>query len=458
MSRSIAIVFIFFLVINRIVFGLNITIVESQSVNAGHIMDTEWSSVASGMGHTPTIVSQSTLDNTAFFSNTDILIISSGVIALPINRVNTILQFIRSGKSVYLQSEYQATKSTNQAFEAIIDSLGGSFTWTNQFYGTLMPSVIGSFSNTNNTVNLLNYFWLSVAGVGDGNMTNYLEFGGEYHGFHYTPSNPCFGSINTNADQDWIRMATSPQLMENIITQLMPVSTIYGKLALDIGNDTTLCSGDNLLLEATINNATYLWQDNSTDSVFIATQPGNYWVEVKVGNCVVSDTINIDFQSIPTVFLGNDTTVCQDEKMTLNAINPNCTYLWQDNTTDSVFIVTQSGTYWVNVLGCDTVSDTVHIQFQDCDCNFYMPNAITLNGDAINNVFLPIFNCPIEYYKLILVNKLGEKIFETNDTKNSWNGMSQNKVLLTGVYTYHLTYEFVNSNIVTKIGNLTLFR
>lgn len=389
MSRSIAIVFIFFLVINRIVFGLNITIVESQSVNAGHIMDTEWSSVASGMGHTPTIVSQSTLDNTAFFSNTDILIISSGVIALPINRVNTILQFIRSGKSVYLQSEYQATKSTNQAFEAIIDSLGGSFTWTNQFYGTLMPSVIGSFSNTNNTVNLLNYFWLSVAGVGDGNMTNYLEFGGEYHGFHYTPSNPCFGSINTNADQDWIRMATSPQLMENIITQLMPVSTIYGKLALDIGNDTTLCSGDNLLLEATINNATYLWQDN---------------------------------------------------------------------TTDSVFIVTQSGTYWVNVLGCDTVSDTVHIQFQDCDCNFYMPNAITLNGDAINNVFLPIFNCPIEYYKLILVNKLGEKIFETNDTKNSWNGMSQNKVLLTGVYTYHLTYEFVNSNIVTKIGNLTLFR
>jgi hypothetical protein len=38
--------------------------------------------------------------------------------------------------------------------------------------------------------------------------------------------------------------------------------------AIDLGNDTTLCEGQTLLLDATNNNATYLWQDGSTSPTF----------------------------------------------------------------------------------------------------------------------------------------------------------------------------------------------
>src|SRR5690349_10254777 len=73
--------------------AVRITIIESQSFNSGHNMDQIWLTLAQGMGHTATINPQTTLDNNNFFSSTDILIISSGVIALPANRVNTILQY-----------------------------------------------------------------------------------------------------------------------------------------------------------------------------------------------------------------------------------------------------------------------------------------------------------------------------------------------------------------------------
>ena len=188
-------------------YGLNVTIIESQSLISGQDMDVEWSTVVSGMGHIPTIGPQSTLDNNTFFPSTDILIVSSGTINLPTNRINTILQFIQSGKPVYLQSEYLPTITTNEAFQSIVTSLGGSFSWNNLFGGYLQPmNVLGTFGTTNNAVTSLNDYWYSVSGSGDCNTISFLEYGGEYHGFQYIPPNPSFGSIITTTDQDCLRL------------------------------------------------------------------------------------------------------------------------------------------------------------------------------------------------------------------------------------------------------------
>ena len=223
------------------VYALNVTIIESQSVNAGHDMDTEWSAVLTAMGHTPTILPQTTLDNTAFFATTDILIVSSGVIALTAARVATIQQFVQTGKPVYLQCEYLTTYTTNQAYASIITALGDSFTWNNAFSGDLAPvTVIGPHASTNNTVTSLSYFWYSYSGSGDCDLVPFLEKGGEYHGFQYVSPNPANGSIAATTDQDWVRTTTSTALMENIITLLItPPATAGGSVFL--GNDTAFC-------------------------------------------------------------------------------------------------------------------------------------------------------------------------------------------------------------------------
>jgi gliding motility-associated-like protein len=379
-------------------FGLNVTIIESRSFLPSHDMDREWRTVLTGMGHSPTISPQSTLDNNTFFSSTDILIISSGVINLAMNRVNTILQFIQSGKPVYLQSEHLPTRSTNQAFQTIVSSLGGSFTWNNQFSGDLGPvNVLGTFSTTNNLITSLDYYWYSVSGSGDCNTIHFLESGGEFHGFQYIPSNSSFGSIITCTDQDWIRAATSPQLMENIITHLIsPLPNPNDSLTLNLGKDTTLCQGEILTLDATTPFATYLWHDNSTSPTFNVTQQGTYWVQVTDHCGTTADSINVSFNPIPSVNMGNDTTLCQGEALTLDATIANATYLWQDNSTNPTFNVTQQGTYWVQVTNnCGTTADSINVSFNPIpsvnmgnDTTLCQGEALTLDATIANATYL----------------------------------------------------------------------
>ena len=255
---------------------LSITIIDSQSTNPGHDMDIEWQSVVSAMGHTGTIMPQTTLDNTNFFSTTDILIISSGIIDIPTNRRDIIMQYIQQGGPVYLQGEYLCSGyDTGATFESIVNSLGGSFSWNGTVSGDLVPmNVLGTLSTTPNNVSSLSYFWYGCAGDGDLTIENYLEYGGQYFGFIFSPSNLNYGNVITNSDQDWVRASdTYPEsrlLMENIITRLISVSSATLTISPPSGDYVTTQHFDLTLIvegtgSATITNATWNGNDVTTD-------------------------------------------------------------------------------------------------------------------------------------------------------------------------------------------------
>jgi hypothetical protein len=72
-----------------------------------------------------------------------------------------------------------------------------------------------------------------------------------------------------------------------------PIADLCSSYNVNLGNDTTMCSGS-LLLNGTTSGATsYLWQNGSTASTFTATSPGTYWVIVTANCCLTSDTIVI---------------------------------------------------------------------------------------------------------------------------------------------------------------------
>ncbi len=210
----------------------NIKIIESQSITSGHDMDTIWRYVAQGLGHNAVIVPQTALDDTTFFSTTNILIVSSGVIPLPENRINTIKSFIMTGKNVYLQCEYLASYQTNQAFATLVNSLGGTFSWDSTVNGDISPmQILGTISNTPNNIPSINYFWYGVYGTGNNTIEYFMRKQGKNYGFVFTPANPGYGIIIAQTDQDWIRTRTSIPLMQNILARLgtvigiQPIST-----------------------------------------------------------------------------------------------------------------------------------------------------------------------------------------------------------------------------------------
>ena len=65
----------------------------------------------------------------------------------------------------------------------------------------------------------------------------------------------------------------------------------------DLGADTTLCEGDELVLSANLPFCSYRWQDGSTEPRFVVRQPGNYSVTATNFCYSHSDDIDIDYES-----------------------------------------------------------------------------------------------------------------------------------------------------------------
>jgi gliding motility-associated-like protein len=136
---------------------------------------------------------------------------------------------------------------------------------------------------------------------------------------------------------------------------------------IDLGNDTTLCDGDTLCLNAGSGYDQYLWSTDSIDSLICVTTTGQYWVTVHDGNdCEASDTINVDFipDMLSQLDLGSDTTLCNGQELQLYAGDGFETYLWQDGSTEPQFLVQNPGLYWVSVTSdCGTITDSVYIGY-----------------------------------------------------------------------------------------------
>lgn len=133
----------------------------------------------------------------------------------------------------------------------------------------------------------------------------------------------------------------------------------------NIGNDTTLCEGDTLVLNASYPGAKFLWHDSTLNPVYPVSQPGVYYAETTFGRCSITDSIIITYSRYPKLNIGEDTTLCFGDLFTLNAGNSNCSHLWSNGKTDSTITVNQSNTYWVKVNdnGCEA-SDTINIEVQ----------------------------------------------------------------------------------------------
>ncbi len=145
-----------------------------------------------------------------------------------------------------------------------------------------------------------------------------------------------------------------------------------------------------------------------------------------------------------TVHLGPDTSLCEGETLFLNATKPNSTYLWQDNSTNATYTVTQAGTYWVTVTEavCKTY-DTIIVS--------YTPKPAVTNAPLSKTI------CTGESTNIPLTSNVAGTNFHWTASLTSGNitgfsadsGLVINQVLTNslatpGIVTYHIT---------PKIGN-----
>ncbi|MEZ4740509.1 MAG: gliding motility-associated C-terminal domain-containing protein [Flavobacteriales bacterium] len=135
-------------------------------------------------------------------------------------------------------------------------------------------------------------------------------------------------------------------------------------LLLDLGPDTALCSGAELVLDATVADGTYRWQDGSTGPTYTVSSSGLYHVTVTTSCEVRSDSITVYFTSDAVLELGNDTALCVGDQLVLDATNTAASYSWQDGSTNSTYTVTEAGLYRVSVQNpCGTYTDSIAVDY-----------------------------------------------------------------------------------------------
>lgn len=97
----------------------------------------------------------------------------------------------------------------------------------------------------------------------------------------------------------------------------------------NLGPDTSICPANSITLNAHTGFASYNWQDGSTDSIFMVTAPGKYYVQVTNGcSGVMSDTVNITADQPVIVNAGIDRIKCNNDTIHLNAPPGFVSYQW----------------------------------------------------------------------------------------------------------------------------------
>jgi len=172
--------------------------------------------------------------------------------------------------------------------------------------------------------------------------------------------------------------------------------TVNTDFTVDVGVDSILCFGDSIVLDATMPSASYLWSDNSSAATLKVKQTGTFWADVTVNGCTKRDsiTINIDPSIQPT--LGNDTSICFGDSITLNTSVTGAANLWNDNSTNSTLKVKQSGIYSVTVTAgnctkVDSITITVNPNFTvdiGVDTTLCFNDSILLNATTLSASYL----------------------------------------------------------------------
>ncbi len=131
---------------------------------------------------------------------------------------------------------------------------------------------------------------------------------------------------------------------------------------------------------------------------------------------------------------------------------------------DPVYVFPDTGVQKVTqiVEHPDGCTDTL-IKYIDVvpEFRYFLPNAFTPNGDGLNEFFVGVGVFEnIKSFEMMIFNRWGEMIFETNDPQQGWNGQKFNTGRRSpgGVYVYKVKLTGARNEIVELDGFATLIR
>jgi len=127
-----------------------------------------------------------------------------------------------------------------------------------------------------------------------------------------------------------------------------------------------------------------------------------------------------------------------------------------------VHTYTDSGTYEITLTVTNQYGCTDQISFElmvEGDYILFAPSAFTPNGDGTNDIFIPQgIGIDRDNYKLLIFNRWGELIFETENPDLGWDGTYKSLMSQTDVYVWKIQTRDHKNLPHDYIGHVTLLK
>lgn len=227
------------------------------------------------------------------------------------------------------------------------------------------------------------------------------------------------------------------------------------------------CEGDLVFLSTTQNYPQINWS-NGEDGIQIAvSESGKYSVVVvNSGGCTATDEVELEFAPRPRVEAGDDVYSDCVEGALLSGYG-NGIPTWEpaeglSNTNTYEVNAFPENTKWYYLTvdnGTCKATDSVKV-FAMCS-SVYVPGAFTPNDDGTNDMFKAI-GMDVNDFSMIIFNRWGEKIFETKDINQGWDGTYKGAPSPVGLYIWQIEANDNNGKtLLTDIqrkGTVSLIR
>ncbi|MBP1166218.1 MULTISPECIES: T9SS type B sorting domain-containing protein [unclassified Chryseobacterium] len=219
--------------------------------------------------------------------------------------------------------------------------------------------------------------------------------------------------------------------------------------------DKTICAEAKTTLDAGPGFVSYEWSTGETTQAINNVGVGVYWVKLQTGKCFTLQEVRVHASLQPVIsgieISNNNITVTASGgvppyKYSVDGVN------WQDSNIFTGLPRGENTIYVKDTYNCTPIQVTVTVP--------NLINAITPNGDNVNDV---IDYSALAYKKnlvFIVYDRYGNKLHEANRMNNfSWDGTAFGKKILTGTYWYTISWNENNKdNTETKYSGWVLVK
>ncbi len=265
-------------------------------------------------------------------------------------------------------------------------------------------------------------------------------------------------SVSNGSDCGWIDYIVLP-----------PASI----LTVNAGADATICAGYTFTCSGNAANYTsLLWTTSGTGTYDDNTILNPVYTpgieDINAGSVILtltaydgqggdlSDDMTLTIAPVPVVDLGNDTSICCYNTITLDAGNPGAIYIWSTGETTQMITVDSTGvgigseTYSVIVTNSNNCqgSDSITVTFDECT---YIPEKqnnynITLSPNPSNGTFYITIRRLKGNFKMYVLNSFGQVVYNerVNCTSDKYIKKLNLSELTKGLYYLKL----INNDII----------